>query len=138
MAAFDGRNPALMAELMAESPRGLIYRDSYMATDQKAGGSNPSWRARKAPKSLDFGAFLFVLHAFSGPAFLPDPRFDPHGDFSRFFSHRRCQETAHLVRRVLFHGRRDVAVGIQGEARAVMAEDAGEGFHVHTVLQGKH
>ena len=45
MAAFDGRNPALMAELMAESPRGLIYRDSYMATDQKAGGSNPSWRA---------------------------------------------------------------------------------------------
>lgn len=46
MAAFDGRNPALMAELMAESSRGLIYRDSYMATDQKAGGSNPSWRAR--------------------------------------------------------------------------------------------
>ncbi len=32
------------------------------ATDQKAGGSNPSWRARKPSKSLDFEGFLFVLH----------------------------------------------------------------------------
>ena len=64
MAAFDGRNPALMAELMAESPRGLIYRDSYMATDQKAGGSNPSWRAIVVADFVSFAAtILFIIIA---------------------------------------------------------------------------
>ena len=67
MAAFDGRNPALMAELMAESPRGLIYRDSYMATDQKAGGSNPSWRAIVVADFVSFAATILfriiVSHA---------------------------------------------------------------------------
>ena len=48
--------------------------------------------------------------------------------------HRSRQEAPYLVRRVLFHGRGDVAVGVQREARAVVTQQTGECFHVHTVL----
>ena len=47
------------------------------------------------------------------------------------------KETADLVRRVLFHRFRDMPVGVEGESGAVMTQQTGERFHIHTVLECK-
>ena len=44
------------------------------------------------------------------------------------------QEIPHLVCSVLLHIGSDVGVGVEGEAGGEVAEDVGEGFHVHAVL----
>lgn len=49
--------------------------------------------------------------------------------------HCLVDHTADGVRRLPFHPLGRVGVGVQGEARAVVAQGIREGFHVHAVLQ---
>lgn len=49
--------------------------------------------------------------------------------------HRLVDHTADGVRRLPFHPLGRVGIGVQGEARAVVAQGIREGFHVHAVLQ---
>ena len=53
------------------------------------------------------------------------------------FSHRLINHAADGVRRLPLHPLGGVGVGVQGEARAVVTQGIGQGFHVHTVLQGQ-
>ena len=42
---------------------------------------------------------------------------------------------SHRIRRFPHHVRRGVGVGAESEARAVMSQGAGQGLHIHPVLQ---
>lgn len=44
------------------------------------------------------------------------------------------QESAYLLRRVLLHLGGDVSIGIQSEARGVVSQHAGQGFHIHPIF----
>ena len=46
------------------------------------------------------------------------------------------QKISHLIRCILLHVGGDVGVSVEGEARGEVAEDIGQRFHVHAVLQG--
>ena len=50
-------------------------------------------------------------------------------------SHRLINHTPDSLRRLPLHPLGGVGVGIQGEARAVMAQGVGQGFHIHAILQ---
>ena len=52
-----------------------------------------------------------------------------------YYSHMIPQKSAHLLSRVLLHLGGDMSVGIQGERRAVMPQQARQGLHIHAVLQ---
>ena len=54
--------------------------------------------------------------------------------FSLDFLYRPGDEAAHPLGGVLLHLSRDVGVGVQGEARAVVAQDAGHRFRVYALL----
>lgn len=51
--------------------------------------------------------------------------------------HRLGDKAAHLIRHGLLYGWGGMSVGVQGEARRVVAQDAGHGFGVHAVLDGQ-
>ena len=51
-----------------------------------------------------------------------------------YFLHCLSHEAAHSLGGVLLHLPGDVGVGVQCEARAVVAQDAGDGFGVYTLL----
>ena len=59
---------------------------------------------------------------------------DAYFDFDLY---RIGEETADLVCRVLLHRFRDMPVGVEGKSGAIVTENAGECFDVHTVLEGK-
>lgn len=42
---------------------------------------------------------------------------------------------SHGIRRFPHHVRCGVGVGTEGEARAVMPQSTGQGFHIHAILQ---
>ena len=52
-----------------------------------------------------------------------------------FYLHIVPQKSAYLLGRVLLHLGGDMSVGIQGERRAVMPQQARQGLHIHAVLQ---
>ena len=58
----------------------------------------------------------------SGPVFLP---------------HLLADDPADGVGGILLHLRRGVGVGVQGEASRVVAQRAGQRFHVHPAFQGQ-
>ena len=47
------------------------------------------------------------------------------------FGRGRFHEAADLLRRTSLHIVGDMGVGVQGEARAVVAQHAGQGLHIH-------
>ena len=47
------------------------------------------------------------------------------------------EETANLIRCVLLHRFRNMPVCVEGESGAVMTQQTGERFHIHTVLECK-
>ena len=51
------------------------------------------------------------------------------------FSYCLPYHIAHGIRCFSHHIRRGVGVGAEGEARAVMPQGAGQGLHIHPVLQ---
>ena len=51
-------------------------------------------------------------------------------------SKSHLHEAADLLRRLLLHPVGNVGVGVQRKAGGVMAQHTGQGFHVHSVLQG--
>jgi hypothetical protein len=67
-----------------------------------------------------------------------NPSRDPYGNLERLGLESTGEEIPHRVRRLLLHGRGDVGVGIESESGGVMARHGGEGFHIHSVLQGQH
>ena len=71
----------------------------------------------KGPESTGQGQTGIFL---SGPVFLP---------------HLLADDPADGVRRVLFHLRRGVGVGVQRESRRVVAQRAGQRFYVHAAFQ---
>ena len=65
-----------------ESTRNAYFLPLRAATDQKAGGSNPSRRAKTPVKSTDFTGVLFGFCTFSWGLFWTapfDPYLDPYG-----------------------------------------------------------
>ena len=52
-----------------------------------------------------------------------------------FSAHLLADDPADGVRCVLFHLRRGVGVGVQGEASRVVAQRAGQRFHVYPAFQ---
>lgn len=55
--------------------------------------------------------------------------------FALSCSHRLVNHTPDGIRRLPLHPLGGVGVGVQSEARAVVAQGIREGFHVHAVLQ---
>ena len=53
------------------------------------------------------------------------------------FLDRLGHEGAHPLGGILLHLVGDVGVGVQGEARAVVAQDAGDSFGVYALLDGQ-
>ena len=51
-----------------------------------------------------------------------------------FSAHLLADDPADGVRGVLFHLGRGVGVGVQGEARGVVSQRAGQRFHVHSAF----
>ena len=51
-----------------------------------------------------------------------------------FSTHLLADDPADGVRGVLFHLGRGVGVGVQGEARGVVSQRAGQCFHVHSAF----
>ena len=51
--------------------------------------------------------------------------------------HLLADDPADGVRRVLFHLGRGVGVGVQCETRRVVAQRAGQRFHIHPAFQGQ-
>ena len=91
--------------------------------------------------SLNFRGFVFVFTTFSGSWILRwtvDPSRDPYGNLERKSPESAGEEIPHRIRRLLLHGGGDVGVGVQGEARRVVAQHGGEGFDIYSVLQGQH
>ena len=54
-----------------------------------------------------------------------------------FSAHLLADNPADGVRCVLFHLRRGVGIGVQGEPSRVVAQRAGQRFHVHPAFQGQ-
>ena len=62
-------------------------------------------------------------------------RTNPCGNDDRIELNSSREEKTYFFGGVLLHGWGDMAVGVEGEACGVVSEEAGEGFHIHTVLQ---
>ena len=65
-----------------ESTENACILSLRAATDQKAGGSNPSRRAKTPVKSVDFTGVLFDFRTFYEDSFWAapfDPYLDPYG-----------------------------------------------------------
>ena len=73
----------------------------------------------KGAESTGQGQTGFFL---SGPVFLP---------------HLLADDPTDGVGGILFHLRRGVSVGVQGEASRVVAQGTGQRFHVHPAFQGQ-
>ena len=54
--------------------------------------------------------------------------------FASVFLHRLVDDAADCIRRLPPHPLCGVGVGVQREARTVVAQRVGEGFHIYTVL----
>ena len=54
---------------------------------------------------------------------------------SQLLSQNICQEIAYHFRGSPLHIAGDVSVGVQGERRPGMAQNAGQGFHIHARRQ---
>lgn len=51
--------------------------------------------------------------------------------------YRPCDKAPYLICRGLLHSGGGMSVGVQGEARRVVAQDAGDRLGVHAVLDGQ-
>lgn len=60
-----------------------------------------------------------------------------NGSPSQKYLHCLIYHTADGVRRLPLHPLGRMGVGVQGEARAVVAQGVGQGLHIHAVLQGQ-
>ena len=79
--------------------------------------------------------------------FLQDSHADPHGESTGqgqtgfflsgpvFLPHLLADDPADGVGGILLHLRRGVGVGVQGEASRVVAQRAGQRFHVYPAFQ---
>ena len=52
-------------------------------------------------------------------------------------SHRLVNDATDGIRRLPLHPLGGVGVGVQREARAVVAQRVGEGLHIHSILEGQ-
>ena len=110
------------------------------ATDQKAGGSNPSRRTKKALKPLGFGAFLYFSvgnDLGQNPEQRSDPDFDPYRNVERKGSGNAGEDGAHGVGRFPLGVGGDVGVSVQRKARRIVPQHPGDCFYVHTVLHSQ-
>ena len=104
-------------------------------TDQKAGGSNPSRRAKKTRNRKVSGLFVCISCCFL-PLLFSDPSADPNGSEQRKGLYRTGEDAPHGLRRLELCVGGDMGVGIQREPRRVVTEHTADRFYVHAVLQG--
>ena len=103
-------------------------------TDQKAGGSNPSRRAKKTRNRKASGLFACISCCFL-PLLFSDPNADPNGSGQRKASDSTGEDIAHRLRRFELGIGGHMGVGVQCEARRVVAEHGGHRFYIHAVLE---
>ena len=101
-----------------ESAGNVYFPCLRAATDQKAGGSNPSRRAKNPEKSSGFSGFLQLFEAFSFCAFFLTQILTHTGKLLDSIG----KEAADRIGGLGLHGGGDVGVGIQGEACGVVAQ----------------
>ena len=90
-------------------------------TDQKAGGSTPSRRAKKTRNRKASGLFVCISCCFL-PLLFSDPNADPNGSGQRKPSDSTGEDAPHCLRRLELCVGGDVGVGVQREARRVVAQ----------------
>ena len=110
-----------------------MFTPCFLATDQKAGGSNPSRRAKNLEKSSDFSRFLQLFMVVSFCSFGVTQVLTHTGKLLDSTG----EEIADRIGGLGLHGGGNVGVSVQGEACGVMTQHGGQGFHVHTVLEGQ-
>ena len=94
------------------------------ATDQKAGGSNPSRRAKKTRNRKVSGLFVCISCCFL-PLLFSDPNADPNGSGQRKASDSTGEDIAHRLRRFELGIGGHMGVGVQCEACGVMTKHRG-------------
>ena len=94
------------------------------ATDQKAGGSNPSRRAKKTRNLTVSGLFVCISCCFL-PLLFHDPNADPNGSGQRKPSDGTGEDAPHRLRCFQLSIGGDVGVGVQREARGVVTQHRG-------------
>ena len=103
-------------------------------TDQKAGGSNPSRRA-KNPRNRKISGILFCISCYFRLPPFSDPNADPNGSGQRKASDNAREDIAHGLGGFQLRVGGNVGVGVQREACGVVAQHGGYRFHIHTVLE---
>ena len=103
-------------------------------TDQKAGGSNPSRRAKKTRNRKVSGLFVCISCYFRTPLF-PDPNADPNGSGQRKASDGTGEDIPYCLGSFELGVGGHMGVGVQCEACRVVTQHRGHRFHVYAVLQ---
>ena len=137
-AAPDGNNGISVQQIAVNSTKRSRNGSAFslrQPTDQKAGGSNPSRRAKKTRNRKASGLFACISCCFL-PLLFSDPNADPNGSGQRKASDSTGEDIPHGLRRLELCVGGDVGVGIQREPRRVVTEHTADRFYVHAVLQG--
>ncbi len=130
-----------------------------MLHTHEATGSSPVVSTIGPPKLHSFGGFSLFFATFSQTLFLvfwSDPQVDPHEETTRKdervpgrnfcpvllfgtlpFSHLTADHRSDGVCRILLHLCCGVGIRVQRKPCRVVPQGTGEGFHVHTILQGQ-
>ena len=98
---------------------GIAREEITVATDQKAGGSNPSRRAKKTRNLTVSGLFVCISCCFL-PLLFSDPNADPNGSGQRKASDSTGEDISHRLGGFELGVGGDVGVGVQREPRRVV------------------
>ena len=120
-----------------ESTENACFPPLRAATDQKAGGSNPSRRAKTPVKSVDFTGVLFGFLNFLRWVPFCVLRLTHNLTHTGKLLDSTGEETAYGIGRFGLHCGGDVGIGVQCEPCGVVAQHARQGFDVHAVLEGQ-
>ena len=127
----------LLDTISLKSTRNACFSLLRAATDQKAGGSNPSRRAKTPVKSFDFTGVLFGFLHFLRRFIFGCPFLTQILTHTGKLLDSTGEESADRVGCFGLHCGGDVSVGVQGEPCRIVAQHGGEGFDVYAVLEGQ-
>ena len=136
-AAPDGNNGISVQQIAVNSTKRSRNGSAFslrQPTDQKAGGSNPSRRAKKTRNRKASGLFACISCCFL-PLLFSDPNADPNGSGQRKASDSTGEDIPHGLRRLELCVGGDMGVGVQREACGVVTQHRGHGFYIHAVLE---
>ena len=104
-------------------------------TDQKAGGSNPSRRAKKTRNRKASGLFACISCCFL-PLLFSDPNADPNGSGQRKASDGTGEDIPYCLGSFELGVGGHTGISVQREACRVVSEHRGHRFYIHAVLEG--